>query len=93
MQSVALYIMDIVKTIDAARYEAKGQKGPKSLYEKFLVQQVVAEEQWGEHKCVLKPLQGAQKHQSILHLMTKVTNNFQISIINSQIFCTFVFDL
>ena len=37
MQSVALYIMDIVKTIDAAGYEAKGQKGPKSLYEIFLV--------------------------------------------------------
>ena len=93
MQSVALYIMDVVKTIDAAGYEAKGQKGPKSLYEIFLVQQVVAEEQWGEYKSILKPLQGAQKHQSILHLMTKVTNNFQISIINYQIFCTFVLDL
>ena len=56
MQSVALYIMDIVKTIDAAGYEAKGQKGPKSLYEIFLVQQVVAEEQWGEYKGILKPL-------------------------------------
>ena len=56
MQSVALYIMDVVKTIDATGNEAKGQKGPKSLYELFLVQQVVAEEQWSEHKCILKPL-------------------------------------
>ena len=67
MQSVALYIMDVVKTIDATGNEAKGQKGPKSLYEILLVQQVVTEEQWGEYKGILKPLQGAQKHQSILH--------------------------
>jgi hypothetical protein len=85
--------MDVVKTIDAAGYEAKGQESPKSLHEIFLVQQVVAEEQWGEYKGILKPLQGAQKHQSILHLMTKVTNKFQLSIINSQLFCIFVFDL
>ena len=91
MQSVAFYIMNVVKTIDAAGYEAKGQKGPKSLYEIFLVQQVVAEEQWGEYKGILKPLQGAQKHQSILHWVQRY-ENFQISIINSQIFCTFVFD-
>ena len=56
MQSVALYIMDVVKTIDAAGYEAKGQESPKSLHEIFLVQQVVAEEQWGEYKGILKPL-------------------------------------
>ena len=83
MQSVVLYIMNVIETIDAAGYEAKGQKGPKSLYEIFLVQQVVAEEQWGEYKGILKPLQGAQKHQSILHSICKITNYFQISIINS----------
>ena len=74
MQSVALYIMNVVKTIYAAGYEAKGQKGPKSLYEIFLVQQVVAEEQWGEYKGILKPLQGAQKHQSILHWVQRYEN-------------------
>ena len=67
MQPVALYIMDVIKAVDAAGYEAKSQKSPESLYEIFLVQQVVAEEQWGEYKGILKPLQGAQKHQSILH--------------------------
>ena len=77
MQSVALYIMDVVKTIDAAGYAAKGQKGPKSLYEIFLVQQVVAEEQWGEHKCVLKPLQGAQKHLLILVIFQQQLDNLQ----------------
>ena len=74
MQSVALYIMDVVKTIDAAGYEAKGQKCPECLSEIFLVQQVVAEEQWGEYKGILKPLQGAQKHQSILHWVQRYEN-------------------
>ena len=93
MQAVTLYIMDVIETVNAAGDKAEGQKCPECLSEILLIQQVVAEEQWGEYKSILKPLQGAQKHQSILHLMTKVTNNFQISIINSQIFCTFVFDL
>ena len=76
MQSVAFYIMNVVKTIDAAGYEAKGQKGPKSLYEIFLVQQVVAEEQWGEYKGILKPLQGAKasKHPSLGAKVRKFSN-------------------
>ena len=53
MQPVALYIMDVIKAVDAAGYEAKSQKSPESLYEIFLVQQVVAEEQWGEYKGIL----------------------------------------
>ena len=83
--------MDVVKTIDAAGDKAEGQKCPECLSEILLIQQVVAEEQWGEYKGILKPLQGAQKHQSILHWVQRY-ENFQISIINSQIFCTFVFD-
>ena len=56
MQSVVLNIMNIIETIDAAGNEAEGQEGPECLYEILLIQQVVAEEQWGEYKGILKPL-------------------------------------
>ena len=74
MQSVALYIMDVIETVNAAGDKAEGQKCPKSLYEIFLVQQVVDEELWGEYKGILKPLQGEQKHQSILHWVQRYEN-------------------
>ena len=56
MQSVVLNIMNIIETIDAAGNEAEGQESPECLYEILLIQQVVAEEQWGEYKGILKPL-------------------------------------
>ena len=67
MQAVTLYIMDVIETVNAAGDKAEGHKSPECLYEILLVQQVVAEEQWGEYEGILKPLQGAQKHQSIFH--------------------------
>ena len=56
MQSVALYIMDVIETVNAAGDKAEGQKCPECLSEILLIQQVVAEEQWGEYKGILKPL-------------------------------------
>ena len=60
MQSVVLNIMNIIETIDAAGNEAEGQESPECLYEILLIQQVVAEEQWGEYKGILK-----SKHPSL----------------------------
>jgi hypothetical protein len=48
--------MNVIETIDAAGDKAEGQKCPECLSEKLLIQQVVAEEQWGEYKGILKPL-------------------------------------
>jgi hypothetical protein len=60
VQPVALHIVNIVKTVDATGHETEGQESPERLHKIFLVQQVVAEEQWGEYKGILKPLQRAQ---------------------------------
>jgi len=51
--------VNVIKAIDAAGDETEGKERPQCLHKILLVQQVVAEEQWGEHKSVFYPLQGA----------------------------------
>jgi hypothetical protein len=59
MLPVTFHIVNVIKAIDAAGDETEGKERPQRLHKIFLVQQVVAEEQWGEHKSVFYPLQGA----------------------------------
>ena len=74
MLPVTFHIVNVIKAIDAAGDETEGKERPQCLHKILLVQQVVAEEQWGGYKGILKPLQGAQKHQSILHWVQRYEN-------------------
>ena len=60
MLSVGFHVINVVKTVDAARHQTEGGKGIEGREQQFRIQQVVAEEQRCQNKYVLHPLQRSE---------------------------------